>query len=273
MEASNLRTQLNEVIFGTDTRAGRLFDIVLIWLILASVLAVILASVDTIGAGRERLFVGLEWFFTIVFTVEYAMRIYCAQNRRSYIFSFYGVVDLLSILPSYLALVFTGASYLLIIRLLRVLRILRILKMIRYVRDANILLRSLWQSRRKVAVFFGAVLIMSVIFGSMMFLVEGPEHGFTSIPTSVYWTIVTITTVGYGDITPQTTLGQIVASMTMLTGYSIIAVPTGIFTAELASEVQRDRDLRSCNNCSRSGHNADAAYCRHCGAQLESLSG
>ncbi|AMX02416.1 ion transporter [Microbulbifer thermotolerans] len=271
MALTGRRKWLNEVIFGTDTPAGRNFDVFLIWAILVSVGLVLLASVERI-AGRygETLF-ALEWFFTALFTVEYFLRIYCAVERRRYIFSFYGIVDLLAILPSYLALVYTGASYLLVVRLLRVLRIFRVLKLVRYLRDANVLLRSFGLARRKILVFYASVLVMCVIFGALMFLVEGPGHGFTSIPKSVYWAIVTITTVGYGDISPHTVLGQAIASMTMLIGYSIIAVPTGIVTAELASELHQERSLRRCDNCSRAGHDRDAEYCKYCGYKLEDL--
>ena len=269
MPLTGMRKLLNEVIFGTDTRAGKNFDVFLIWAILTSVVLVLLVSVEHFGSRYGEVFFILEWIFTALFTIEYFLRIYCSVNRRAYIFSFYGLVDLLAILPSYLALVFAGAHTLLVIRLLRVLRIFRILKLIHFMRDANLLLRSLWQSRRKIMVFYASMLVLCVIFGAIMYLVEGPRHGFSSIPKSIYWTIVTITTVGFGDITPQTSWGQAIASLTMLIGYSIIAVPTGIVTAELASEIGRERTLRRCDNCSRSGHDVDAEYCKHCGYKLE----
>ncbi|QIL89021.1 ion transporter [Microbulbifer harenosus] len=269
MALTGARKWLNEVIFGTDTPAGKLFDVVLIWAILLSVALVLLASVQSWWVRYGEVFFVLEWFFTALFTVEYLTRIYCARDRREYIFSFYGVVDLLAILPSYLALIFTGATYLMVIRLLRVLRIFRILKLVRYLRDANILARSLWQARRRILVFYAGVLVLCIIFGSVMFVVEGPQHGFTSIPKSIYWTIVTITTVGFGDITPHTPLGQTIASMTMLIGYSIIAVPTGIVTAELAHELGREKQLARCHNCGRAGHDADSEFCKHCGYRLE----
>lgn len=269
MPLTGVRKRLNEVIFGTDTPAGKYFDVVLIWTILVSVALVLLASVESWWVRYGGIFFRLEWFFTALFTVEYLTRIYCANDRRAYIFSFYGVVDLLAILPSYLALIFTGATYLMVIRLLRVLRIFRILKLVRYLSDANLLVRSLWQSRRRILVFYSSVLVLCIIFGSIMFIVEGPKHGFTSIPKSIYWTIVTITTVGYGDITPQTVLGQAIASMTMLIGYSIIAVPTGIVTAELAHELGREKQLARCHNCGRAGHDADSEFCKHCGYKLE----
>ncbi|MGL6160911.1 ion transporter [Microbulbifer sp.] len=271
MALSGRRKWLNEIIFGTETRAGRMFDVFLIWAILISVALVLLVSVRAIAVRYGELFFILEWIFTGLFTIEYLLRIYCAVNRRSYIFSFYGVVDLLAILPSYLALILTGASTLLVVRLLRVLRIFRILKLMRYLRDANLLVRSLWQSRRKIMIFYAGMLVLCVIFGSVMFVVEGPGNGFTSIPKSIYWTIVTITTVGYGDVTPHTVVGQAIASLAMLIGYSIIAVPTGIVTAELAGELGRDKSSYRCDNCSRAGHDSDAEYCKHCGYKLEQV--
>ncbi|GAB2519462.1 ion transporter [Microbulbifer agarilyticus] len=269
MALTGTRKRLNEIIFGTDSPAGKNFDVFLIWAILLSVALVLFASVESLWVRFGETFYVLEWFFTGLFTVEYLLRIYCARDRREYVTSFYGIVDLLAILPSYLALIFTGATYLMVIRLLRVLRIFRVLKLVRYLRDANLLVRSLWQARRRILVFYTSVLVICIIFGSVMFIVEGPRHGFTSIPKSIYWTIVTITTVGYGDITPHTPLGQAIAAMTMLIGYSIIAVPTGIVTAELAHELGREKQLARCHNCGKSGHDADAEYCKQCGYRLE----
>jgi len=263
-----LRETLYTVIFGTETPAGKHFDMVLIYAILISVLAVMLDSVGGFAENYHFELLVVEWFFTILFTIEYGLRIYCSPHPWRYVRSFYGIVDLFSILPSYLGFFVVDANNLLVIRLLRILRIFRILKLIHYLREANVLLRAMLMSRRKILVFFCSVLVLSVIFGSMMFIVEGPEHGFTSIPKSIYWTIVTITTVGYGDITPQSTLGQIVAAMVMLTGYSIIAVPTGILTAELTQEIQRDRLGRQCKACQRGGHDLDAWHCKFCGAKL-----
>ncbi len=268
MKQSALRHKLYTVIFGTDTPAGKRFDIVLIYLICLSVLAMIFESVDIVDQRYGQWLHAIEWGFTGIFTIEYLVRIYCSPNPWRYIRSFYGVVDLLAILPSYMGLFMEDMNYLLIVRLLRVLRIFRVLKLVRYLSEANILMRAMVQSRRKILVFFSSVLVISTIFGSLMYIVEGPEHGFTSIPKSIYWTIVTITTVGYGDITPQTVLGQIIAAGAMLTGYSIIAVPTGILTAELANEIQRDRSNRRCGDCQSSGHDSDALYCRYCGHTL-----
>lgn len=264
----SLREKIYRVIFGTDTAAGQYFDIALIYMILLSVLAIILDSIEAVNSQYGLWLFRLEWFFTLLFSVEYVARIYSSPKPLRYIFSFYGLVDLVSILPTYLALIFPGANYWLVIRLLRVLRVFRVLKLVRYLSEANILLRSMYGSRRKVLVFFTVVLVLSVIFGSLMFFVEGPEHGFTSIPRSIYWTIVTITTVGYGDITPQTPLGQVIATMAMLTGYSIIAIPTGIFTAEIAREMNAVSNSRRCNICERTRHHPEAEYCYHCGVTL-----
>ncbi len=268
MVETTAREKIYRVIFGTDTPAGQRFDILLIYMIVLSVLAVILDSVVSFHNQFGEWVFRLEWIFTGLFSIEYLLRIYSSPKRLSYIFSFYGIVDLLSIVPTYLALFVPGASYWLILRLLRVLRVFRVLKLVRYLSEANVLLRSMYASRRKILVFFTAVLVLSVIFGSLMFLVEGPEHGFTSIPRSIYWTIVTITTVGYGDIAPQTVVGQVIATMAMLTGYSIIAIPTGIFTAEIAHEISVDRNNKRCNICERSGHHPEAEYCYHCGIEL-----
>lgn len=267
-EQSTIKSRLYSIIFGHNTPAGKIFDLVLIYTILFSVLVVILDSVNVLSSNYGLFFRVTEWVLTIFFTIEYAVRIYCSPNRWRYIFSYYGIVDLLAIIPSYLSLFVSGISYLLIIRLLRVLRIFRILRLVQYLREANVLTNSLVMARRKIFLFFSFVVVLATIFGSLMYIIEGPENGFTSIPKSIYWTIVTITTVGYGDITPLTTLGQIIAAFVMLTGYSIIAVPTGIFTAEIAQEMQRQRQHIFCQNCEKSGHENDAEYCRHCGAEL-----
>ena len=268
MSQQTLRETLYDVIFGTDSPAGKHFDVALIIAILLSVLAVMLDSVASINAIYGSELLAIEWFFTILFTIEYGLRIYSSPNPRAYVRSFYGIVDLLSIIPTYLTFFFPGARSLLVIRLLRVLRVFRVLKLVRYVGESNVLLRSLAMSRRKVLVFFASVLVLATVIGALMFLIEGPENGFTSIPTSIYWTVVTITTVGYGDLVPITIWGKALASMAMLIGYSIIAVPTGIVTAELANEFQRERSSRVCPNCGRAGHERDANYCRVCGAEF-----
>ncbi|MBV1931945.1 MAG: ion transporter [Porticoccaceae bacterium] len=265
-QVSSIKETLSTIIFGTDTPAGKLFDMVLIYSILISVATVVLDSVAGLHANYGRWFFYLEWFFTLLFTIEYFLRIYISERPLKYIFSFFGLIDLISIIPSYLALVIVGANYLLIIRMLRVLRVFRILKLVRYMSEANLLMRSLYMGRRKIFIFFFTVIILSFIFGSLMFVIEGPKHGFTSIPKSIYWTIVTITTVGYGDITPQTIAGQFISILAMLTGYSIIAIPTGIVTAEMASELGRVRSKKLCSQCGRAGHETDAEFCKYCGA-------
>lgn len=268
MRSHELKSQLNEIIFGTHTPAGKRFDVILIILILASVVVLMLESLQALSPRYAIYLRMAEWGFTVIFTIEYMVRFYCSPRPFKYAGSFYGVVDLLSILPSYLSLIFPGANYLLMVRLLRVLRVFRVLKLFRYLSEANVLLRSMVMSRRKILIFFLSVLVLSVIFGSLMYIVEGPENGFTSIPMSIYWTIVTITTVGYGDIVPHTVLGRMIASLAMLTGYSIIAVPTGILTAELSQEMQKERYRRICIKCGLVGHEREAKYCSSCGVDL-----
>ena len=269
MTQSSVKSKLYEIIFGTDTPAGKNFDLVLIFTIIVSVLVLMVESMQAISEPYTSYLRGVEWFFTIVFTIEYGVRIYCSPNRWRYLVSFYGIIDLLSVLPTYLGLFFTDANYLLVVRLMRVMRVFRVLKLFRYLNEANVLMRAIMMTRRKITVFFLFVLVLSTVFGSLMYVVEGAANGFTSIPKSIYWTIVTITTVGYGDITPTTTLGQIIASMAMLTGYSIIAVPTGILTAELSNEMKKDREVRKCPACSKGGHEIESKFCRFCGNALD----
>lgn len=268
---SPLKRQLRTIIFGTDTPAGRYFDIALMVCIVLSVSLVFLDTVEIFHREYGQLISVLEWIFTIIFTIEYGLRLYCATHPVLYARSFYGLVDLLSILPSFLALVFPAASFTLVIRVLRLFRIFRVLKLLRYLSEGNVLLRAMMQSSRKVFLFFFSVSLIVMVLSAVMYVVEGPDNGFSSIPKSVYWTIVTITTVGYGDITPKTGLGQAIAAFTMLIGYSIIAIPTGILTAEISQEVGRHRDLRSCNQCHKTGHDLDAMYCSRCGCELDSL--
>jgi len=270
----SVRAKLNEIIFGYETRAGRLFDVFLIIAILLSVLAILLDSVESLHRGNERSFLIVEWGFTLLFTAEYLLRLYSTNSVRNYALSFYGLVDLFSILPTYLAFFWPEASYLIVIRILRVLRIFRVLKLLRYMGEANILARALLHARRKIFVFLFSVLTLQVIFGSVMFMVEGPANGFTSIPISIYWAIVTMTTVGFGDIVPVTGIGRFIAAMTMMTGYCIIAVPTGIVSSELMSEFQSQRKeegvdyVLQCRACKRKGHDRDASYCKQCGTPL-----
>ena len=264
-----LRQRLFVVIFQSRTTAGKLFDVLLILAIIASVMAVMLDSVAAIDARYGRLLKRIEWTFTILFTVEYLARLWCVRKARIYATSFYGIVDLLAILPTYLALFVTGSGYLLVIRILRILRLFRVLKLARYVSAADALVEAMVQSWRKILVFLYVIVTLVVIFGSLMFLVEGPANGFTSIPRGVYWGIVTLTTVGFGDIVPQTPLGQFIASIVMIMGYGIIAVPTGIYAAELREVMTRRRTRRKCPECGRTGHDEDAHFCKFCGARFD----
>ncbi|WP_394133157.1 ion transporter [Shewanella maritima] len=266
---TQLKQTLRQVIFGTQTSAGRKFDIVLMICIVLSVSLVLLDTIEAVNKQYGDVIRIAEWVFTGIFTIEYIVRLYCSINRWHYARSFFGVVDLVSILPSYLALFFPGANFALAIRVLRLFRIFRVLKLLRYLSEGNILLRAMVMSSRKIFIFFFSVSLIVLVLSVIMYVVEGPQRGFTSIPKSMYWTIVTITTVGYGDITPQTPLGQAIASVTMLIGYSILAIPTGILTAELSNEMVRERDLRKCSNCGHRGHDTDAEYCNHCGTELE----
>lgn len=265
---SGFRERCRRIIFHSSRFEEKLFDVLLILAILASVVIVMLESVESIRSQHGELLLGLEWAFTILFTIEYGVRLYVSVKPLRYVFSFFGVVDVLSILPSYVDLLFPGAHYLMLFRALRVLRIFRVLKMAHYVGEANMLYRAVGASARKIVVFMMTVVTMVLILGSIMYLIEGPEHGFTSIPKSVYWAIVTLTTVGYGDISPQTPLGQMFASVIMILGYGVIAVPTGIVTAELALASRGDRKQRSCSNCGESDHRESANFCRNCGAKL-----
>ncbi len=268
-----LRRQLFIIVFGTETRTGKLFDIILLWAIVLSVLSVMLESVREIRESYSTVFFILEWFFTILFTIEYALRLVITIEPKKYAFSFFGIVDLLATLPTYITLFVAGGSYLVVIRSIRLLRIFRILKLGRYLREASILTNALAASRHKILVFMGAVFTLAMIMGTLMYMIEGGESGFTSIPRSIYWAIVTITTVGYGDIAPQTVFGQVVASMLMLMGYAIIAVPTGIVTTEIISAEKEKKKTaetlkRTCGTCGKSGHDEDAMYCKYCSAEL-----
>jgi len=264
------RERWREIIFEADTKAGRVFDILLLWSIGFSVAAVMLESVAEIRTGYGPALLAVEWFFTGLFTLEYALRLYTSPRPLAYARSFFGVVDLLAILPTFVSLVVPGSQSMLTIRALRLLRIFRVLKLAHYLGEANVLATALEASRRKVSVFLGTVLILVMILGSAMYLIEGVENGFTSIPRSVYWAIVTLTTVGYGDITPNTVPGQLLASFVMILGYAIIAVPTGIVTAEIV-EASRARPMttRTCMSCLTEGHFFDARFCRDCGELLD----
>jgi voltage-gated potassium channel len=267
--ADGWRRRLFVVIFESDTRAGRLFDIVLLWAIVISVLVVMLDSVAGISARYGTLFNVLEWGFTLLFTVEYLGRLACVKRPVRYARSFFGIVDLMAVLPTYLALFFPGLHSLIDIRLLRLLRVFRILKLTEYIHEYRKLGSALQASRRKIMVFIGTVFMAVVLIGTVMYLVEGPDNGFTSIPIAVYWAITTVTTVGFGDITPKTELGRAIASFSMLLGWGILAVPTGIVTAEMTSQRMREHDrARRCPACGSADHTDRARYCQACGAAL-----
>ena len=267
--SSGRRARLHEIIFEADTRAGRLFDLVLIWLILLSVATVILESVRRVRVSYGDLLYTLEWAFTLLFTVEYFLRLLSVRRPLRYATSFFGVVDLLAIIPTYLSIFVPGSQYLLVIRILRLLRVFRLLKLSEYVAEADTLRRALRASRRKISVFLSVVVLLVVVIGALLYVVEGEEHGFTSIPISIYWAIVTLTTVGYGDLSPRTPVGQILASLVMIIGYGIIAVPTGIVSVELAHATRRKgRTKQPCPSCGAEGHDPDAVYCKYCGASL-----
>ncbi|TDJ05508.1 MAG: ion transporter [Deltaproteobacteria bacterium] len=265
---SSLRFRIHEIIFEADTPFGKIFDIVLITSIVLSVILVMLDSVRSIRQQfGEQLYLA-EWFFTIVFTIEYVLRLYSIGNRLKYATSFFGVVDLLAILPTYLSLLIAGSQYFMVVRLLRILRIFRVLKLANYVGESALLAEALMASRRKIFIFLLTVLILVTLLGSLMYLVEGDQNGFSSIPKSIYWAIVTITTVGYGDLAPSTDLGKAIASVIMIMGYSIIAIPTGIVTVEFANAFKKNISTQVCLHCNSEGHDEDAKYCKFCGSEI-----
>ena len=260
----------HRIIFEADTPAGKWFNIILIVSIMLSVIAVMLDSVSVIRAAHGDLLNLAEWFFTILFTTEYLLRLVCVGRPVLYAASFFGIVDLVAIAPTYLSLLFPGSHYhLLAIRLLRVLRIFRVLKLVQYLGEANLLIQVLRSSRRKITVFLFTILTLVVILGSLMYVIEDEQDGFTSIPKSIYWAIVTLTTVGYGDISPKTNIGQALAAVVMLLGYSMIVIPAGIVTAEFTQALTRQNiTFRVCAECSAEGHDSDAVYCKQCGTKL-----
>lgn len=274
MEQTNnsLKEKIYTVIFKVDTPAGKAFDVVLLVLILASVLVVMLESIARLSNVYHNLFYTLEWIFTILFTIEYMLRIYCVKEPRKYIFSFYGIIDLLAILPTYLSLFVVSAHYLIIIRALRLLRVFRVFKLFQFIRESMVIIKALKASSKRIFVFLFFILLMVTVFGSVMYVVEGRVNTqFDSIPRSIYWAIVTLTTVGYGDISPVTTLGQLLASVVMIMGYAVIAVPTGIVSAEMIKigQEMQDRKIVKCQQCEHKEHDNDAGYCKHCGEQLK----
>jgi len=268
-----LKSQLYEIIFESDTPTGKGFDLLLIVSILASVIVVFLDSVQYYNTHYGVILYFLEWFFTILFTLEYFLRIYCIGRPAQYIGSFFGIIDLLSILPTFISIFIPTSRYLSVIRILRVLRIFRILKLMLYIGEANLLVQAISASKRKIIVFLFSVLVLASIFGSIMYLIEGESHGFTSIPRSIYWAIVTITTVGYGDISPQTELGQALAAIIMILGYATIAIPTGIISSEFTTISQQKKAGSICHNCGENGHDNDAKFCKNCGSEIEQIIG
>ena len=262
------RAHLHEIIFEADTPAGKAFDVALLWAIVLSVIAVSLDSVPSIQQRFGEALRPIEWGFTALFTVEYVLRLLAVQRPSRYALSFFGIVDLIAVAPTYLSLLFVGSQSLLVIRVLRLLRIFRVLKLSGFLIEAEVLVRALRASRPKIVVFLGTVLTVVVIVGALMHLIEGGENGFTSIPLSMYWAIVTLSTVGYGDIAPQTVVGRMLASALMILGYGLIAVPTGIVSVELARATRADVSTQACPNCSREGHDPDAQYCKFCGSEL-----
>ena len=267
-ETSPWRQRLHTVIFEADTPAGRAFDVALIVCILASVMVVVLESIASIDARYHRALFAAEMGFTLLFTAEYILRLIAIRRPLAYARSFLGIIDLLAIAPTWLAMVVPGAQFFLTIRVLRLLRIFRILKLTEYLAEAGVITGALRASRRKISVFLFAVITLVVLIGALMYVVEGPARGFTDIPTSMYWAIVTLTTVGYGDLSPQTALGKFLASLVMVIGYAIIAVPTGIVTSELTALHRRGQSRQSCPACGREGHDDDATHCKYCGTAL-----
>jgi voltage-gated potassium channel len=264
---SRWRSRLHEIVFESDTKAGKAFDLTLIWLILFSITVVILESVKSVREEYGDAIFYLEWFFTILFSLEYILRLISVKRPLLYALSFYGLIDLIAILPTYLSLFIPGTQYLLAIRVLRLLRIFRILKLTAYLSEARVITTALQASRRKISVFLAAILALVTVIGTTIYVVEGEANGFTDIPTSIYWAIVTLTTVGYGDLSPKTPLGKILASLVMIAGYAIIAVPTGIVTAELARQT-KEFSTQVCADCHAEGHDADAIFCKYCGGKL-----
>lgn len=270
MKRKRWKHNLWEIIFESNTPSGKLFDIILLIVIFISVLLVILESVPSIDAKYGQLLTILEWIITIIFSVEYLIRIIVSRFPKKYIFSFYGVIDLLAVIPTYLSLFLAGAQGLIVIRAIRLLRVFRILKLTRYTNEGTIILQALRASRTKISVFIYAILMIIIVIGTLMYLIEGPDSGFTSIPAGIYWAIVTLTTVGYGDITPLTGIGKFVSAIVMILGYAIIAVPTGIVTTELVHTYRKSQHPVLCENCGSNDHDRDAQFCKKCGSKIRS---
>ena len=266
--SGNWRKKIHEIIYEADTSSGKLFDVILLVVILISILLVMLESIESIESEYAAILNISEWIITILFSIEYILRIISVKKPRTYIFSFYGIIDLLSTLPKYISLIFIGTHSLVALKALRLLRVFRILKLSHYIGESNMLLKALKSSRTKISVFIFSVLVLCIIFGTIMYLVESNESGFTSIPSSIYWCIVTLTTVGYGDIAPATPLGQFIASFIMIMGYGIIAVPTGIVTAEMTKSNKIDTNTQECPHCLTTDHKENAIHCHQCGKKI-----
>ncbi len=268
--SSDWRGVLYEIIFKADTIAGKSFDIVLIVIIALSVITVIVNTVDTIELQYGNILRIAEWAYTIIFTIEYILRLICCRKPVAYARSFFGIVDFFSIIPTYISVFLPSSYVLVVIRVLRVLRIFRVLKLVKYIGESDLLIDALRSSRRKITVFLFSVITIVIIFGSVMYIVESPENGFTNIPQSIYWAVVTLTTVGYGDITPQTHIGKVISMIIMVMGYGILAVPTGIVTAEMTKAMGHHNKVSTnvCEGCGYRWHDDDAHYCKHCGNSL-----
>jgi voltage-gated potassium channel len=286
-----LKERLHEIVFEAETPAGKAFDLALLYLIVLSIVAVSLETVDWISEAIGVYLLYFEWLVTILFSIEYILRVWLVKRPSKYIFSFWGIIDLVAILPTYLSVMLPGTHSLIVVRVFRLLRVFRILKLVRYSGEATLLFAALWNSRHKIFIFLGTVLAIVITMGTLMYLVEGEESGFTSIPKAIYWSIVTITTVGYGDIAPQTVVGQMIASFMMIVGYAIIAVPTGVVGAEVYGAIAENKatngykisnkkkphktieapdycDTTTCSACTHEGHRKDARYCFHCGERF-----
>ncbi len=270
----DIRRKIKVVVFGTNTRAGRMFDIILLWVILFSIGVIMLESIPSLNLKYHDGFKTLEWIFTGLFTLEYLVRIWVVDKKRGYVFSFFGIIDFLSILPSYIGLFVPGYNFLLVLRAIRLLRIFRVFQLTAYLKDSAIMGKAMLGSMRKIIIFLSIMIVIVMILGTLMYIVEGPENGFTSIPKSIYWAVVTITTVGYGNLTPATPVGEFIATVIMLLGYAIIAVPTGIVSAEMArksngpQEPEPDERVTECPSCGLDIYDKSANFCRNCGTSL-----
>ena len=267
--ASRIREKIHEIIFEADTPTGKVFDIILLVAILLSLIIVMVESVDSLSSAYSEWFFWAEWILTILFSIEYLLRVYCVLRPWKYMLSFYGIIDFLAILPSYLSLLIVGSQYLLVIRGLRLIRVFRIFKLGHFLNEGDVIIKALRASRAKITIFLTFISLVTVIIGALMYLIEGGSNpNFSSIPRSIYWSIVTLTTVGYGDITPITAIGQFLSAMVMILGYAVLAVPTGIVSAEMVSVNNQRNNTQACRYCGQEGHDDDARHCKYCGELL-----